>query len=90
MIARLERGDCAVDVATAMGEPYLTSRSGEGGMGLGVFIAKTLLERTGARVVFGNRLAPGEPVLGAMVLGAMVAITWPRGILEAKSGGFGG
>ncbi len=74
-----------MDVATAMGEPYLTSRSGEGGMGLGVFIAKTLLERTGARVVFGNRSAPGEPVSGAMV-----AITWPRGILEAKSGGFGG
>ncbi len=41
-------------------------------MGLGVFIAKTLLEHTGARVVFSNRGGGG----------ARVAITWPRAILE--------
>ncbi len=44
----------------AMGEPYRTSRSGEAGVGPGVCSAKTLPERTGARVAFGNRLAPGE------------------------------
>lgn len=53
------------------------------GMGLGLFIAKTLLERTGAELRFGNRAKvftgaphPGEP------LGAMVEVTWPRGVGE--------
>lgn len=60
-----------VDILSALGEPYTTSRPGDG-MGLGVFIAKTLLEHTGASVRFGNR--PGG--------GARVAIVWPRAILE--------
>jgi two-component system sensor histidine kinase RegB len=39
-------------------------------MGLGFFIAKTLLERSGARLELANRLAlPG---------GAMVTVVWPR------------
>ncbi len=49
------------DVLAKLGEPYVTSRpgaegsrSGHVGMGLGFFIAKTLLERTGARVDFRN------------------------------------
>lgn len=38
-----------------LGEPFLgPSRSGRGGTGLGLFIATTLLERTGARVEFAN------------------------------------
>ena len=41
-------------------------------MGLGVFIAKTLLERTGASMLFLN----GQP------LGARIVISWPRKILE--------
>jgi len=41
-------------------------------MGLGVFIAKTLLEHTGARVKFANRVPAG----------AQVAIEWTRAILE--------
>ena len=48
-------------VLAKLGEPYVTSRPGaEGsrtghiGMGLGFFIAKTLLERTGAVVEFRN------------------------------------
>ncbi len=60
------------DVLDAIGEPYLTTRSGSGGMGLGVFIAKTLLERTGAILRFRNRPHGG----------AEVAIAWRRGILE--------
>lgn len=61
-----------IDVLESLGEPYLTTRREAGGMGLGVFISKTLLERTGATLAFANR--PGG--------GAEVAITWPRGILE--------
>lgn len=53
-----------------MGEPYISTRvHGHGGhMGLGVFIAKTLLERIGARVTFSNRAGGG----------AQVTIVWPR------------
>ena len=66
----------------SLGEPYVaSSRSAadvdpavgdKGGLGLGVFIAKTLLERTGAVVTFENRLRGG----------AAVDISWPRAALE--------
>lgn len=46
---------------------------GHAGMGLGFFIAKTLLERTGAALRFGNR-AEG---------GALVTLTWARADLDA-------
>ena len=69
------------DVLASLGEPYTTTRGEGGGMGLGVFIAKTLLELTGATVRFANRpAAPGR------VAGASVAISWPRGILERPGG----
>jgi two-component system sensor histidine kinase RegB len=42
-------------------------------MGLGFFIAKTLLERTGATVDFRNARSGG----------AVVAIRWPRDVIEA-------
>jgi two-component system sensor histidine kinase RegB len=42
-------------------------------MGLGVFIAVNLLERTGAAVSFANRAAGG----------ARVVVRWPRRALEA-------
>lgn len=71
----------APDVLARLGEPYVTSRpageaspTGHQGMGLGFFIAKTLLERSGARVAFGNR-RNGE--------GAEVVVTWRRSALEA-------
>lgn len=52
-----------------LGEPFLgPSRSGAGGTGLGIFIATTLLERTGGRLSFSN-MSQG---------GARVAIRWPR------------
>jgi two-component system sensor histidine kinase RegB len=54
------------------------------GMGLGLFIAKTLLERTGARLTFGNG---GDPFLEAEELpqrrGARVVVNWPRERIEA-------
>lgn len=42
------------------------------GMGLGLFIAKTLLERVGAVLLFANSRQPGQPV------NAIVTVTWQR------------
>jgi two-component system sensor histidine kinase RegB len=61
-----------------LGEPYLTERDREGvagGMGLGFFISKTLLERTGARLDVRNRRPPNQ--------GAVVKTVWPRSSIEA-------
>jgi two-component system, sensor histidine kinase RegB len=58
-----------------VGEPYISSRAGDGQhMGLGIFIARSLLERTGARLTFGN-LVEG---------GAQVVVEWPRAALEVR------
>lgn len=57
-----------VDILSALGEPYVTSRPDSGGMGLGVFIAMNLLRRSGASVAFANR--PGG--------GTQVTVVWPR------------
>ena len=70
----------APDILLKLGEPYVTSRpggedsrSGHMGMGLGFFIAKTLLERTGATVAFRNGPRGG----------AIVTARWPRARIEA-------
>jgi two-component system, sensor histidine kinase RegB len=67
----------APDILKRIGEPYLSRRRGtdeahgeQQGLGLGVFIARTLLERTGAKVAFTNRTFPDH--------GAVVQIVWPR------------
>ena len=66
-------------ILSRIGEPYVTTRgpTGDdradheaGGLGLGVFIAKTLLERTGARLTFGNAEPPRH--------GATVRVVWKR------------
>ena len=58
-----------------LGEPYLSLRDQEHEhLGLGIFIAQTLLERTGAEVTFVNGLD------GALE-GAAVTILWPRSAL---------
>jgi two-component system sensor histidine kinase RegB len=63
------------NVLNRLGEPYLSARADRTGhMGLGVFIAETLLGRTGARVEFGNRRQGG----------ARVVIQWPRQLLEVE------
>lgn len=60
-----------------VGDPFLTTRptareTGDyEGMGLGLFIAKTLLERSGGQISFGN----GGP-------GAVIRVSWPRDALE--------
>ncbi len=56
-----------------LGEPYLSTRAGAADhMGLGIFIAQSLLERSGAGLSFEN-LDEG---------GAHVAISWSRANLE--------
>ncbi len=57
------------DILGKLGEPYVTSRplgeDGRVGLGLGFFIAKTLLERAGARLEFGNHKDGGAYVRAA-------------------------
>jgi two-component system sensor histidine kinase RegB len=73
----------APDILKRIGEPYLSRRrasddpqSEHRGLGLGVFIARTLLERTGAKVSFSNRVFPDH--------GAVVQIAWPHQRFEAS------
>ena len=74
-------------ILSRLGEPYVQgsgnrtqarrtgTRSGrDGGMGLGVFIARTLLEHTGATLDFTNRRRGG----------ASVAVTWNRPSLTVE------
>ena len=65
------------EVLGRIGEPYVSRRAENtvGGLGLGLFIAKTLLERTGAGLEFSNR-GDGEPA------GARVRVTWPRAVID--------
>lgn len=79
----------APDIIDRLGEPYLTTRAGRlhpssadeagGGLGLGFFIAKTLLERSGARLTLFNRQPPHS--------GAVVRIRWPRRAMETTEEG---
>ncbi len=69
----------AADVLQRIGDPYVTKRQKDeraGGLGLGLFIAKTLLERSGAKLTFANRTGD-QP-------GARVSVDWPRARMETK------
>lgn len=59
------------------------TRPGYEGMGLGLFIAKTLLERSGARLSFHNG---GARSISGESGGAIVTADWPRGVIEASPG----
>jgi two-component system sensor histidine kinase RegB len=59
------------EVLEFLGEPYLSTQHDDGGLGLGIFIAQTLLARTGARLQFDN-----------LKRGARVSVLWPRAALE--------
>ncbi len=73
------------EILARLGEPYVTSRpaldqlgeasDGHAGLGLGFFIAKTLIERKGGKVTFANKLGGG----------ALVRIVFPRASLEKRS-----
>ncbi|WP_182086780.1 ActS/PrrB/RegB family redox-sensitive histidine kinase [Aureimonas sp. ME7] len=68
------------EVLARIGDPYMSTREGDkrqsgGGLGLGLFIAKTLLERSGARIRFSNRAEADGP-------GARVAVSWPTESLD--------
>ncbi|MBD3677425.1 MAG: ActS/PrrB/RegB family redox-sensitive histidine kinase [Rhodobacteraceae bacterium] len=59
--------------------PEASSRPGYEGMGLGLFIAKTLLERSGAELTFANGHDPAHPTFTAGDRsGAIVEVTWSR------------
>ena len=68
----------AADIMDRIGEPYVSSRrrspndtaAQPTGLGLGFFIAKTLLERSGATLTFENRAVPER--------GATITVHWRR------------
>jgi len=75
----------SVDVLGKIGDPYVSVRGGKllqkgsgGGLGLGIFIAKTLLERTGAKLHLENQVPP--------LKGAHIRVSWPRDVFERESG----
>ena len=79
----------APDVMDTLGDPYVTTRPAQAalsgadapsGLGLGFFIAKTLLERSGAVLTLENRPAPGH--------GAIVRIAWPRAAFATAPSGW--
>lgn len=89
------------DLIGRIGEPFVRPRKGllrpekvrpeYQGMGLGLFIAKTLLERTGAKLIFANGTEfPGSggsssvPDELARPSGAVVQVVWQRAALEAS------
>jgi two-component system sensor histidine kinase RegB len=76
----------APEVIDQLGEPYLTTRGNRltakrniehGGLGLGIFIAKTLLERSGAKLRLANRKTPQS--------GAVATVEWPRILFEVSA-----
>lgn len=80
------------DLIGRIGDPFVrkrrpdsskNTRPGYEGMGLGLFIAKTLLERSGAELVFANGTDPflmsDEIPLRS---GAIVDVSWPRETIE--------
>jgi Signal transduction histidine kinase len=76
----------APEIMDRIGEPYVTSRRRSPddnddepkGLGLGFFIAKTLLERSGASIAFENRSFP--------LRGAVVRLRWNRSDFERSLG----
>ena len=71
----------SASVLPKLGEPYVSERSsahaGGGDMGLGFFIAKTLIEQSGGEVATFNRPEPEH--------GAVVRLRWERSALEAET-----
>ncbi len=79
-----------------IGDPFMRRRRAETeqrarpeyeGMGLGLFIAKTLLERSGAELEFANGSDPYQTLSDHPERrGAIVKVTWPRKLVDAQIG----
>ena len=78
------------DLLGRIGDPFLRRRKGARaqssrpeyeGMGLGLFIAKTLLERTGAEVLFANGAADYSSPPPPERTGAIAEVIWPTATL---------
>jgi two-component system sensor histidine kinase RegB len=76
-----------------LGDPFMgqrrqrtadKSRPEYEGMGLGLFIAKTLLERSGASLQFANGTDDGSDPENNV--GAVIEVRWPRDKIDAKEG----
>lgn len=87
------------DLLGRLGDPFLRRRArdmqdlrpGYQGMGLGLFIAKTLLERSGAKVQFANVSDPfltEEDTRG--LSGAQVQVIWPDASIQPADEQSGG
>ena len=81
-----------IHVLYRIGDPFVSDRRVQGenrrpgyeGMGLGLFIAKTLLERTGAVLTFANASDPfSGPGLRPERSGAVIELVWPESALLA-------
>ena len=82
------------DMIDQIGDPFMsaspdrrqeTDRPGYDGMGLGLFIAKTLLERSGAVLTFANGIktdANTPPASLVRASGAIVELVWKRSTIE--------
>jgi len=83
-------------IINRIGDPYVSdrrsdsnaeARPGYQGMGLGLFIAKTLLERSGAELVFANgRDAPQTSESQESHKGAIVEVIWPADRITRPQG----
>lgn len=83
------------DMLGRIGDPFIRRRAPASdpqrpeyeGMGLGLFIAKTLLERSGADLTFANGSESFRTQASfAARTGALVEVTWSRDAIEAPSG----
>ena len=80
-----------------IGDPFMRRRRSERdrsqrpeyeGMGLGLFIAKTLLERSGAQLRFANGSDPYQTICpDTDRRGAIVEVSWPRSKIDAQADG---
>ncbi|WP_297770471.1 sensor histidine kinase RegB [uncultured Roseovarius sp.] len=86
------------DMLGRIGDPFIRRRAPVSdpqrpeyeGMGLGLFIAKTLLERSGADLTFANGSEPFQARADhAARSGALVEVTWPRAVIEVAKAPIG-